>query len=93
MRKESNTDTELEFLDCTVGEFRQHIESQFKEGMTWENYGEWHIDHIIAIKQDKPNMEEVITRLHYTNTQPLWALENMVKSTKSTVNMDHRTPV
>ena len=49
--------------------------------MSWDNYGKWHIDHIIPIKykQDckNPTIEEVAKRLHYTNTQPLWASENM----------------
>ena len=72
-----------EYLGCTIEEFREHIESQFKEGMTWSNHGDWHIDHKIPIayKQDgvAPTIEEVAKRLHYTNTQPLWASENMSK--------------
>ena len=51
--------------------------------MSWDNYGEWHIDHRIplAYKQDDktPTIEEVAKRLHYTNTQPLWASDNMSK--------------
>ena len=63
---------------------RQHdLQLQFKQGMTWENHGEWHIDHKIPIayKQDgiSPTLEEVEKRLHYTNTQPLWASENISK--------------
>ena len=72
-----------EYLGCTIEEFREHIELQFKEGMTWSNHGDWHIDHKIPIayKQDgvAPTIEEVAKRLHYTNTQPLWASENMSK--------------
>ena len=75
-----------EYLDCTIEELRQHIELQFKEGMTWENHGEWHIDHKIPIayKQDgiSPTLEEVAKRLHYTNTQPLWASENISKGNR-----------
>jgi hypothetical protein len=47
--------------------------------MTWDNYGEWHIDHITPLKYNNPSLEEVIERLHYTNTQPLWAEENLSK--------------
>ena len=47
--------------------------------MSWENYGEWHIDHKIPLKYNKPSLEEVVQRLHYTNTQPMWASENMSK--------------
>ena len=75
-----------EYLGCTIEEFREHIELQFKEGMTWENHGEWHIDHKIPItyKQDGiiPTLEVVAKRLHYTNTQPLWASENMLKGNR-----------
>jgi len=68
-------------LGCTIAEFREHIEKQFKEGMTWGDRSSWHIDHIIAIKapgaNGKPSIEEIIERLHFTNCQPLWAMENM----------------
>ena len=50
--------------------------------MTWENYGEWEIDHIIPIKYQKPSIEEVIERLNYTNTQPLWASKNRSKGNR-----------
>ena len=75
-----------EYLGCTIEEFREHIELQFKEGMTWDNYGKWHIDHKIPItyKQDGiiPTLEVVAKRLHYTNTQPLWASENISKGNR-----------
>lgn len=80
--KSNKTDHSIEYLGCTIGEFKQHIESQFKDGMTWDNYGEWHIDHITPIKYDTPTLEEVILRLHWTNTQPLWAAENIAKGNR-----------
>ena len=80
--KRDKKDRSIEYLGCTIGEFMDHIESQFKEGMTWENHGEWHINHIIPIKYENPNLEDVITRLHWTNTQPLWADENMAKGNR-----------
>jgi len=53
------------------------------EGMSWDNYGtDWQIDHIIPIKYDNPSLEDVIERLHYTNTQPLHATENMAKGNR-----------
>ena len=65
-------------LGCSFGEFKKHIESQFKEGMTWDNHGEWHYDHRIPLASAKT--EERITELsHYTNLQPLWASENKAK--------------
>ena len=51
--------------------------------MTWENYGKiWHIDHIVPINYNNPTLEEVIKRLHYLNTQPLWASENISKGNR-----------
>jgi hypothetical protein len=53
--------------------------------MTWENQGSWHIDHIIPLKYDNGEeltLEETIKRLHYLNTQPLWATENIIKGNR-----------
>jgi len=73
----------LEYLCCSIDEFKAHIQQQFLEGMSWENYGEWHIDHKKPIRYKErgelPDICEVKKRLHYTNTQPLWALDNMSK--------------
>ena len=76
-----------DYTKCTTEEFKQHIEGQFKDGMTWCNYGsEWHVDHRIplAYKEDGkiPTLEEVIERCHYFNTQPLWASENRLKGNR-----------
>lgn len=60
---------------------KAHIERQFKKGMTWENHGEWHIDHIIPLASAK-NEEELKALCHYTNLQPLWAKENISKKDK-----------
>jgi hypothetical protein len=49
--------------------------------MSWENYGEWHIDHIIPISSAKTN-QEVYKLNHHTNFQPLWAEDNLRKSNK-----------
>ena len=80
--KSKNTERKMEYLRCTIEEFKNHLESKFKDGMTWDNHGEWHIDHIIPLKYGKPSLEETIKRLHWTNTQPLWAVENMSKGNK-----------
>jgi hypothetical protein len=77
--KENHT---IEYLGCTIKVFKEHIEKQFTEGMTWENHGEWHIDHIIPIKYENPTLEEVIQRLHWKNTQPLWAEDNIAKGNR-----------
>ena len=75
-----NLSTE-EILGCSIEEFRKYIESKFQDGMTLENYGEWHLDHIkpISLAQSE---EEVIKFCHYSNFQPLWAKENMSKGNR-----------
>ena len=60
-----------EYLGWNIETFKQHIEQQFREGMSWENYSEWHIDHKIQLKYNKASLEEVAQLLHYTNTQPM----------------------
>lgn len=58
---------------------KAHIESLFQEGMTWDNRGEWHIDHIIPLASAK-TPEEAEKLCHYSNLQPLWALDNLIKA-------------
>ena len=68
-------------LGCTVQEFRAYLESRFTEGMTWGNYGKWHIDHIIPLNSfDLSDSEQLKKACHYTNLQPLWAEANIAKS-------------
>lgn len=57
---------------------KKHIERQFSKGMSWENYGEWHIDHIIPLASAY-NEQELHVLCHYRNLQPLWAAENIAK--------------
>lgn len=61
----------------------EHIEKQFKDGMTWENHSHrgWHIDHIIPVNS-ATSYEELVKLNHYTNLQPLWCDENWKKSDK-----------
>lgn len=81
--KDNKSKHTIEYLGCDIETFKQHIEQQFIEGMTWDNHGEqegdWQIDHIIPIKWNNPTLEEVIPRLHYCNTQPLWVGDNNTK--------------
>lgn len=72
-----------ELIGCSVEYLLKHLENQFKEGMTWENYGEWHIDHIIPCASfDFTKEEEQFKCFNYKNLQPLWAEENFRKSDK-----------
>ena len=73
----------LEILGCSLPELKKHLEKQFKLGMNWDNntLRGWHVDHIIPLASAKTR-EEVELLCHYTNLQPLWALENIIKSDK-----------
>jgi len=75
------TSTTFKILGCSFEEFKQHLENQFTEGMTWNNAGEWHIDHIypVSLATDENHL---IKLNHYTNLQPLWAIDNIKKSNK-----------
>ena len=60
---------------------KNYLQSLFKDGMNWDNYGLWHIDHIKPLNLAK-NKEEMIALCHYTNLQPLWAKDNLSKGAK-----------
>ena len=70
-----------DILGCDFNHLRQHLESLFTDNMSWENYGKWHIDHIIPVSFAKSEEEMKILN-HYTNLQPLWAFDNQSKGNK-----------
>ena len=81
----SYTEASSSLLGCTVEELKTHIENQFEDGMTWENwkYDGWHLDHIIPCSSfDLTKKKEQKKCFHYTNLQPLWAEDNLSKSSK-----------
>lgn len=78
----------IELTGCNMEELRNHIESQFKDGMSWDNYGGyrnngWNIDHIKPCSMfDFTKEEQLKECFHYTNLQPLWWNENISKGNK-----------
>ena len=69
-------------LGCSIEFLKEHLTSQFKEGMTWDNWGRtgWHIDHIVPLSAfDLSDREQFLKAAHYTNLQPLWYWENISK--------------
>ena len=71
----------FDIVGCTPQFLKEHLESQFIDGMTWENRSEWHIDHIIPLSSAKTE-DELYMLCHYKNLQPLWAEDNLKKSNK-----------
>ena len=68
-------------LGCSYTEFKEHIEQKFTNGMSWENYGKWEYDHITPVSWAMSESEIVLLN-HYTNIQPLWRTDNILKSNK-----------
>ena len=72
-------------LGCTVSELKAYLESKFQAGMTWNNYGPkgWHLDHIKPLASfDLTDRKQFLEANHYTNLQPLWAVDNLKKNGK-----------
>jgi hypothetical protein len=77
-----NTGT-IELLGCSTYDFLKYMESKFIDGMNWDNYGQWHIDHIKPCSSfDLTNLKQQKLCFHYSNLQPLWAKDNINKSDK-----------
>jgi len=77
-----------ELIGLEWDEFKKYIESKFQNNMTWENYGEWHIDHIVPLSSATNDLE-LEKLFHYTNCQPLWASDNLRKSAKIFLTLDN----
>lgn len=70
------------YLGCSLQELKNHLSDKFVPGMSWDNYGSvWHIDHIKPLSFGK-NLKELEELSHYTNLQPLFAIDNIKKSNK-----------
>lgn len=84
MRGKSKSAKSLELLGCSLEEYRNYLEIQFRDGMTWDNYGNyWHIDHKIPCSSFNLILpEEQRKCFNYTNTQPLLVEENLKKHAK-----------
>ncbi len=77
-RKDGKTE---KLLGASYEIVKKHIEKQFRKGMKWGNQGEWHIDHKIPLASAK-TVEDLKLLCHYTNLQPLWGIDNVIKNAK-----------
>lgn len=81
VKDKNKTERTARLIGCSINELKDHLEAQFQEGMTWENYAKWHIDHIVPC-----NFFDFSIRTHqlmcfnYRNLQPLWGPDNIEKS-------------
>lgn len=69
----------VEILSCSFEFFKEHIELQFLDGMSWLNHGEWHLDHKVPLDKAE-TIEELVKLNHWSNFQPLWSYDNLTKS-------------
>ncbi len=85
IKEKKNNQKWEKLIGYPVLELMKHLEKQFKDGMNWENYGEWHIDHIIPVSIfnfTKPEHEDFKKCWALKNLQPLWAVKNLSKGNK-----------
>ena len=70
-------------LGITIEEFKLWIYSQFEGGMGWDNYGEWHLDHVKPLASfDLADREQFLEACNWLNYQPLWAKDNLRKGAR-----------
>jgi hypothetical protein len=75
----------MDLLHCSIGFLMNHLESQFQDGMTWDNYGKWHIDHIVPLIYFEGLLQDIgwqRVACHWSNLRPAWAGENLSKGGK-----------
>ncbi len=83
IRRNAKCGSAVKDLGCSITFFIQYIKSRFVAGMSWDNWGEWHLDHIRPLASfDLTDREQFLSACHYTNIQPLWASDNLAKRAK-----------
>ena len=83
LKKQKKSNSTIKLTGCTIEFLRSHIESKFEDGMNWNNYGVWHIDHIIpcaSFNLSDPEQQKIC--FHYTNLQPMWGEKNIQKGSR-----------
>jgi hypothetical protein len=83
LKNNSKSKTTKQLLGCSVDELKVYLQSKFTKGMSWDNYGKWHIDHIRPCASfNLTDPEQQKQCFHFTNLQPLWAKDNLSKGAK-----------
>lgn len=87
LKQGSKVGSAVDDLGCSINELREHLESKFQPGMTWENWGrgrgKWQIDHIMPLAAfNLTDRQHVLLACYYLNLQPLWWEDNLAKHDK-----------
>ena len=81
VKRGSRAGSAVRDLGCSISAFKLYIENQFESDMSWHNYGQWHLDHIVPLSHfDLTNRQQFLEACNWLNYQPLWAIENLLKS-------------
>ena len=86
--KRQSSSIAITFLGCTLDELKRYLENLFYDdsilgNMTWDNYGQWEIDHVKPLASfDLTDPNQLKSACHYTNLQPLWREDHVIKTTK-----------
>jgi hypothetical protein len=81
IKRNSKSESTMVLIGCSIEALKVYLSSMFTEGMNWDNYGKWHIDHIKPCASfDLTDSVQQKECFHYSNLQPLWAIENIKKS-------------
>ena len=81
LKKIDKKNPTFEIVGCSPLELKIHLEQKFTEGMSWDNQGKWHIDHIIPLSS-ATNEDGLYKLCYFTNLQPMWAADNIKKGAK-----------
>ena len=73
----------MKLIGCSINKCIKHLEKQFKDNMSWSNYGKWHIDNKIpCVSFDLSKTSEQKECFNYKNLQPMWKINNLRKGSK-----------
>jgi hypothetical protein len=83
LKRNSKTKSTIELVGCSIKELKDYLSRKFLPGMTWDNYGKWHVDHVKPCAAfDLSSPKEQKECFHYSNLQPLWDYDNWSKNKK-----------
>jgi len=73
-----------EIIGCSLDILKDYLQNKFLDNMSFDNYGDWEVDHIIPISSFKfIDKSQILKCFNYTNLQPLWKIDNRKKYTKT----------